>query len=525
MEKSKIFSIYFALFLLGSMNRVLAAPEYDVDAAIRQLDKTVQQRDLVYGERLEQIDSIKDCISNVSVSPRQILLNYERIGDEYAHFNNDSTLKFYGGGLRRSFECEDDSMQKVFNLKLASYFPMAGHVGYATRHYEFVDTAGMSTDLKKLYYETGRRMYYLMSILNEPQSIDYKQNVAKIIECQRHLLDLTPDSSVQHRIYQGEYYFQTKDYDQAWTQLLDALEECEPNSRTYATTADMIARIAAQRGDHEAEKYYLAIAADADIKSFKREVSSLQSLAARLFNEGDVDRAYNYMLVALENATKCRSVARMMQISPQLPLITEASNHLRAWWTRTYTIIISIMIICIIAVVIFAWILIIQLKRMHAMQTKLVEANNLKNVYMSQFLVLCSIFMDKLNQFSSLVNRKIGSGQTDELYRMTKSGAFIEEQTTEFYQVFDDAFLHIYPDFVEQVNNLFEPSERIVLKSGERLNNDLRILACMRLGIDDASRIGQILNYSVNTIYAYRRRLRGKAINRDTFESDIMNLS
>lgn len=44
----------------------------------------------------------------------------------------------------------------------------------------------------------------------------------------------------------------------------------------------------------------------------------------------------------------------------------------------------------------------------------------------------------------------------------------------------------------------------------------------MRLGIDDAPRVAQILNYSVNTIYAYRNKLRNRAINRDTFEADIM---
>mgnify|MGYP003314030398 CR=1 FL=1 len=38
----------------------------------------------------------------------------------------------------------------------------------------------------------------------------------------------------------------------------------------------------------------------------------------------------------------------------------------------------------------------------------------------------------------------------------------------------------------------------------EKLNTELRILALMRLGIDDSSRIAQMLNYSINTIYAYR---------------------
>ena len=110
------------------------------------------------------------------------------------------------------------------------------------------------------------------------------------------------------------------------------------------------------------------------------------------------------------------------------------------------------------------------------------------------------------------------------MYRMTKSGKFIEEQSREFYDVFDNAFLHIYPNFVAQVNSLLRPDSRIHLAPGEVLNTDLRILAFMRLGIEESSRIAQILNYSLNTIYSYRNRLKSRAIDRENFESNVMKI-
>ena len=79
---------------------------------------------------------------------------------------------------------------------------------------------------------------------------------------------------------------------------------------------------------------------------------------------------------------------------------------------------------------------------------------------------------------------------------MAKSGKFVEEQSNEFYDIFDNAFLHIYPTFIEEVNSLLRPEERIELREGEKMNTDLRILAFMRLGIEDSSRIAQVLNYS-----------------------------
>lgn len=152
------------------------------------------------------------------------------------------------------------------------------------------------------------------------------------------------------------------------------------------------------------------------------------------------------------------------------------------------------------------------------------EANATKEEYISQFLNLCSIYMDKLKQFCNIANRKISAGKVDDLYQLTKSGKFIENQSKDFYEIFDNAFIHIYPGFVENVNALLRPDQQITLSDGELLNTDLRILAFMRLGISDSGRIAQILNYSVNTIYAYRNKLKNKAINRETFESDIQSL-
>ena len=47
----------------------------------------------------------------------------------------------------------------------------------------------------------------------------------------------------------------------------------------------------------------------------------------------------------------------------------------------------------------------------------------------------------------------------------------------------------------------------------------------MRLGIEDSSRIAQVLNYSLNTIYAYRNRLKARALNRERFEEDVMKIN
>ena len=84
--------------------------------------------------------------------------------------------------------------------------------------------------------------------------------------------------------------------------------------------------------------------------------------------------------------------------------------------------------------------------------------------------------------------------------------------------------MHIYPTFVEDVNKLLLPEKKLEMREGEKLNTDLRILALMRLGIEDTSRIAQMLNYSVYTIYTYRNKFKSRAIDRDNFETHVMSI-
>lgn len=161
---------------------------------------------------------------------------------------------------------------------------------------------------------------------------------------------------------------------------------------------------------------------------------------------------------------------------------------------------------------------------MKHLQEGLEAANRMKEMYISQFLNLCTTYMDKLHQFCKIAERKISTGHADELYKLVTSGRFAEEQSQEFYDTFDRTFLHIYPNFVAEVNKLLRPEERIELAENELLNTDLRILAFMRLGVEDCTRIAQVLNYSVHTIYSYRNRLRNRAVNRDSLENDIMKI-
>ncbi|HXO75847.1 MAG TPA: DUF6377 domain-containing protein, partial [Puia sp.] len=79
--------------------------------------------------------------------------------------------------------------------------------------------------------------------------------------------------------------------------------------------------------------------------------------------------------------------------------------------------------------------------------------------------------------------------------------------------------------FVASFNALFNPEDQIKLKENELLNIDLRIFALIRMGISDNEKIAQILEYSVNTIYAYKTKIKNRSIvPNEEFEARVLEI-
>ena len=156
---------------------------------------------------------------------------------------------------------------------------------------------------------------------------------------------------------------------------------------------------------------------------------------------------------------------------------------------------------------------------------ELSESNQIKEEYIARFIKLCSIYINRLDAYRRMVNKKVSSGQIAELLKITRSQDALDKELEELYANFDTAFLHIFPDFVKKFNELLQNDEYIVLKRDELLNTELRIFALIRLGIDDSSQIAEFLRYSVNTIYNYRAKVKNKArVPREDFEDIVRKI-
>ncbi|MDE6711496.1 MAG: transcriptional regulator, partial [Alistipes sp.] len=308
----------------------------------------------------------------------------------------------------------------------------------------------------------------------------------------------------------------------------------------------------AMNREEECAPWY-ARSASADILSATKDNASLCCLAQVMLRSQQIDRAFRYITFSLNDALFYNAKLRPWQIANIIPMIEK--SYLEAWArqersARNYLIIISVLATVLFGICIYVMRLYRrsqtsqrkietmnrQIQEYNAslsavnehtrdMNTALVESNAVKEEYIALFLSMCSNYIEKLMAYQRSVRNKLSKGKIAELQAESSSSALMDAELHNFYEMFDNAFLQLYPNFVEEFNSLLKPSARIELKKGELLNTELRIFALIRLGIADSSRIASLLRYSVNTIYNYRARIKNAAAgNRDDFETRIRTI-
>ena len=82
-----------------------------------------------------------------------------------------------------------------------------------------------------------------------------------------------------------------------------------------------LAELYGKLGNSTKRLYYLVQSAISDVYSSSKENNSLRLLADELFDQGDVERAYNYMNVSIEDANFYGTRLRNIQNAHILPRI------------------------------------------------------------------------------------------------------------------------------------------------------------------------------------------------------------
>ena len=279
-----------------------------------------------------------------------------------------------------------------------------------------------------------------------------------------------------------------------------------------------------QQHNEQEQFRQLLLSAEADMVNAVRDYASL-TILSQMIVDTDVDRSFHYLRIAQEDALAYNSKLRPWQISQFFLTIEEKYEERQANMSRMKVMGIIALSILVLMLVLAVYGTARRTRELRQAQHRLQEAGKLKEAYIAQFLGYLSANVAMLQQEDHHTRKLLKQGRSEELLKEISTSTRTEDALNNFYRIFDETFLGIYPDFVAQFNALLRPDAQVRPRKGELLSTEIRIFALIRLGIDDSKEIASMLHYSVSTIYNYKVSVKnGAAGDRDDFENQVRNI-
>lgn len=506
----------------------------DTASLLDTLDMTLRESHKYIDARRAKIAGLKAELARAATDAERYRLA-GCLREEYRSFDIDSALYFANEKMAAARRIGNASYISDARMNLAEVSGVYGMYKEALDYIDSVDKGVLDVYQMEYYYHVYRNIYGLMAD-NCSNAVIKKRYLALTDSYRDSILLVNSPGSFNYVIVKADKDNVHGRYDEAIKILKGAYSKFD-NIHGKALLDYSLAMAYAGKGDTANEKRHLILSAINDIRSGIREYTSLRLLAVMLYKEGDVDRAYAYMTRCMDDAAACNSLWRIYEVQKAFPIINKVYHHKLD--RQRMVIFCSLVFIILLTLFLAVAILVIkkQMRKVSAARRQAQEANvrlkelnrelsessHIKEEYIAHYIDQCSLYIDKMDKYRKHLQKVAQKGGAKELFEEIRSKSFIDNELKDFYAQFDDSFLNLFPNFVDDFNNLLVPEQRIRLKPGEKLNTELRIFALIRLGISSSTKIANFLRYSVTTIYNYRVRLRNAAAGyREKFDDAVM---
>lgn len=547
--KQFISVLLIVLFLLVCSSSSSSQYLDELDTMLGDYPKYIAQKE-------QGIQEQKDELSKAATKEVQ----YKHCMDiyrSYQDFSLDSAMVYVQKALSLADYLGDRERIVDTRFSLAFLYNYAGMHYEALDIYQAEDVTGCSAWLRRSHFYLGMNVYKNLSVYAMDSKLrDYYHQMMTV--CRDSALAYAPED----KILMAERLADQRREREAISILSEGLADGQ-HTREAGLKYFIISDIYAKLGDRERQEKYLAMSSIVGVHNAVREYVALRQLAVLLYQKGDMERAYTYIHRCIDDAQACNARMRMVETSSVLSVIDSAVVHQKQK-TRNLMTATAIVIFILLGTIVLILrkkmtvqrasqreqilannkLIDLNLKMKQAnnqlaeansqledantqlrqLNEEISEANKVKQEYITRFMHLCLAYISKMENYRNHLNKVAGRRNFDELYETIKSSRYINKEVNEFYDSFDEAFLKIYPSFLDSFNSLLRPEERITLKKNERLNTELRMYALLKLGISDSTKVQEFLRCSSSTVYNYRTNMRNKAINRDTFEQDVQKI-
>ena len=512
---------------------------YNTDSLLNILDKEIAIRKVYMNIKETKIDSLRK-LTDKNLSPEKKYEMNKLIFEEYYTYKYDSAMHYLRKNEKLANILENRKYKDEVLINRSKLLSTAGLINESLNNINSLNRAELDSSLLLVYYETMESIYYTAK--NYSNDSIYTPLYTKIEQTYiDSIYNVLPGEYILKTYYKGFRLFNKGQLNEAEQILSDLCKNLSMNTRLYAIVCSNLATINKLQQKQQDHEKYLILAAISDQICALKENAAMQRLAILLSENRpeELTRAYNYINYSMEDAHFYNNRLRIVQIAQNMPIIIKAyqlKSEKENKSLRSSLITTSILLFIVIILIIYLYRQIKTIKknrkelyilnlRLNKLNDKLQSANRIREESISLFVDLSSSYLNRMDQFRETVKRKILAKQIDDLHKISDNSDTVHSMLGSFLQIFDNAFLKLYPTFVDEFNKLLAEDGKIKLKTGELLNSELRVFALIKLGIKDSSKIASFLHYSPQTVYNYRNKVKNfSVVDRNDFEKYVQEI-
>ncbi len=507
-------------------------------ADIEQLNYFLHKKAAIDSTKEARIASLHQQLGQEDVYPI-----YEALFNEYASYKYDSAFIYVNKLQQVAQTTNNQDKIALANINKGFCFMSAGLFKESADIFQDINIEPLSTTVLREYYSLYARLLYAMADYTNEISEHHTTNIQTSSSLALQYLQQGLQMSEKALQYinkadTNRYYYQLalrdmkrNNYHSALDNFNQQLQASNISEHEKAITYSSMAYIYSLLKEDKQMQHYNILAAISDIKNSTKEAVALQYVARQLYKEGNINLAAQYVRAALDDAQFYHARHRQLEISQILPIIERAQNEkAENQNTRiqmlTWILVGLCVILCLALLMLYNHVRALRKAKAEKQEfnKKLLEANHAKEEYIGTFLKWQTEFIQKEEEYQRYVKKKARERKYEDLLQIPAK-LDVTKQRQRFFKQFDAMFIHLFPNFVAEINTLLKEDEKFLLAEGEQMNTEIRIFALIRLGITDNDKIAQILDYSVNTIYAYKTRVHNRTnLSPEDFRSRIMEI-
>lgn len=535
---------------------ILTSAPTENDSLLKVLDANIQQADTYMMQKEAALHQLRDLYRS-STSQMQKYELSTRLYHGYESYKYDSAYLY--AEKMNIHALATGETEAIFRSKLALAFSSlsAGLYKESSEIAASIDTVSLDNNSLGDYYYFLSTLHLSMADFGaEPYYSDYR---SKAIRYCREALQLYKKGSKASRMAAIREYQLMEDYSRAIAISETYLSVQQPPPHEFAIVSSSLGFFYQVSGDTTHAIKHFVQAAIADIKTATKETSAIRQAAELLYHTGNIQKAYHYAMLALDDANFYNARQRKIEVGRILPII-EAGRFVIIEDQKNrlllYTILLSVLLVLF---AIAFTIIMLQKSRLNAARlkileqnkavleanemlkasqeeikrqnndlqqtnAKLIEANRIKDEYIGYFFSANSTYIEKTEGIYKTVARKIRQGQTEELLQQaTAYDLHLEKEG--MFVLFDQIFMKLFPDFIHRYNQLFDKKDQVDISPEGTLTPEIRIFALIRFGITESERIAKFLDFSVSTVKNYKTKVRNRSIvPNEVFEQKIMEI-